>query len=61
MFDTAVLVYKSTNEQVFIITSVMFQNFQVDYRFDIHLAVSGGYALTNVIVNLAREILHTKE
>ena len=45
MFDTAVLVYKNRNEQVAIRTSVMFQNFEVNHRFDTHLAAVGGYML----------------
>ena len=42
MFDTAVQVYKSRNEQGPIRTSVMFQNFKVDHRFNTRLAALGG-------------------
>ena len=45
MFDTAVLVYKSRNEQVSIRTSVMFQHFEVSHRFNTRLATLGGHTL----------------
>ena len=45
MFDTAVLVYNSRNQQVPTRTSVMFQNFEVSHRFNTHLAALGEYTL----------------
>ena len=52
MLDTAVLVYKSRNQQVPIRTSVMFQNFEVSHRFNTRLAASGGIYTTQVCSKL---------
>ena len=54
MSDTAVLVYKSRNEQVSIRTSVMFQTFEVDHRVNTGLAASGGYALPRCARNFGQ-------
>ena len=54
MFDTAVLVYKSRNEQVPIRTSVMFQNFEVSHRFNTCLVASGGYTLPRCARNFGQ-------
>ena len=56
MFDTAVLVYKSRNEQVPIRTSV---KFQVNHRFNRRLAALGGYTLPRFAQNFGqRSIIH---
>ena len=55
MFDTAVLVYKSRNEQVPIRTFVMFQNFEVSHRFYMRLAALGVIHYPGVPETLARE------
>ena len=54
MYDTAVLLYKSRNEQVAIRTSVMFQNFDVDHRFNMRFAASEEYALPRCARNLGQ-------
>ena len=54
MFDTAVLVYKSRNEQVPIRTSVMFHNSEVDHRFNTRLTASGGNALPKCARNFGQ-------
>ena len=54
MFDTAVLVYKSQNDQVPIRTSVMFQNFEVNHRFDTYLVGLGGYTLRKCARNFGQ-------
>ena len=54
MFDTAVLVYKSRNQQVPIRTSVMFQNFEMSHRFNTRLAASGGYTLPRCARNFGQ-------
>ena len=54
MFDTAVLVYQSRNEQVPIRTSVMFQNFDVNHRFNTRLAALDGYTLLRCARNFGQ-------
>ena len=54
MYDAAVLLYRSRNEQVPIRTSVMFQNFEVDHRFNTRLAILGGYALPRCARNFVQ-------
>ena len=53
MFDTAVLVYKSRNQQV-PSTSVTFQNFEVSHHFNTRLAASGGYTLPRCARNFGQ-------
>ena len=54
MFDTAVLVYKTRNEQVPIRTSVMFQNFEVNHCFNTCLAALDGYTLSRCAPNFGQ-------
>ena len=54
MFDTAVLVYKSRNEQVPIRTSAMFQNFKVNHCFNTRLAALDGYTLPRCARNFGQ-------
>ena len=54
MFDTAVLVYKSQNEQVPIRTSVMFQNFEVNHCFNTRLVSLERYTLSRCARNFGQ-------
>ena len=54
MFDTAVLVHNSRNEQVPIRMYVMFQNFEVSHRFNTTLAALGGYTLPRCARNFGQ-------